>query len=165
MRLSASAIERVFAELFAPRHRTLLVGGGDEPLYEPPTADVPGRIVYRADYASSALHEVAHWCVAGAYRRTLLDFGYWYTPDGRTPEQQAAFEKVEVAPQALESLFADAAGVRFVPSADNVEAGLGPSDTFLAALAERRTELLDGALKGRARAFRDALAEARIQRL
>ncbi len=165
MRLSASAIERVFASLFATRHRTLLVGGGDEPLYEPPTTDAPGRITYRADYAASALHEVAHWCVAGTHRRTLLDFGYWYTPDGRTPEQQAAFEKVEVAPQALESLFADAAGVLFVPSADNVEAGLGPSETFLAALEKRRAELLDGALTGRARAFRDGLAEALRRRL
>ena len=163
MRLSASAIERVFADLFATRHRTLLVGGGDEPLYQPPTADEPGRIIYRADYAASALHEVAHWCVAGTRRRTLLDFGYWYAPDGRTQAQQAAFEKVEVAPQALESLFADAAGVRFVPSADNVESGLGPSESFLAALHERRTELLDGALKGRARAFRDGLFRARSQ--
>lgn len=136
------------------------MGGGDEPLYEPP-AEGPGRITYRADYPASALHEVAHWCVAGRRRREQVDYGYWYAPDGRSPEQQAEFEIVEVKPQALEWVFAEAAGVRFVPSADNVEAACGPSEGFVAALERRRAQLLQGALEGRALAFRDALAAAR----
>jgi len=150
----------VFAATF-PEHRTVLVGGGDEPLYEPPTEAAPGRITYRADYPASALHEVAHWCVAGSSRRRQLDYGYWYAPDGRSPAQQAEFELVEVRPQALESVFAEAAGVRFVPSADNVEAGCGPTASFVDAIARRRAELAAGALTGRARRFRDALEAAR----
>ncbi len=156
--LTALDLEAVFDSLFLERHRVRLRGGGDEPLYEPPTAAGPGRIVYREDFFASALHEVAHWCVAGALRRGRLDYGYWYAPDGRTPAQQAEFERVEVAPQALEWVFSEACGAPFVPSADNVEAGLGASESFVRALAARKTALEGGLLRGRALRFRDALA-------
>lgn len=162
--LTSAEIEGVFDGLFERSHRTRLVGGGDEPLYVPPTGDRLGRIVYRADYPASALHEVAHWCVAGAARRDLEDYGYWYAPDGRTEQQQGEFERVEVAPQALESVLADAAGVRFVPSADNVEAGVGPSVGFLSALAQRKEDLLAGALRGRALRMQIALALERAKK-
>jgi elongation factor P hydroxylase len=75
---------------------------------------------YREDYFASALHEVAHWCIAGEQRRQQLDFGYWYAPDGRSPEQQGAFEAVEYKPQALEWFFSLACGYRFRLSADNL---------------------------------------------
>lgn len=161
---SAREIERVFAALFAGPYDTVLVGGGDEPLYEPARPGRRGRIVYREDFVASALHEVAHWCVAGSARRRLDDYGYWYAPDGRTPSQQAEFERVEVAPQALEWVFADACGLPFRPSADNVLSDLGPSPTFLDALRQRREALLAGALRGRARIFRDELAACRALR-
>src|SRR5690606_39383874 len=43
------------------------------------------RVVFAHGFFASALHEIAHWCIAGDYRRTLHDYGYWYCPDGRTP--------------------------------------------------------------------------------
>jgi elongation factor P hydroxylase len=80
------------------------------------------RLYYRSDYFASALHEVAHWCIAGERRRQLADFGYWYAPDGRSPQQQSAFEAVEAKPQALEWLFSLACGYRFRISVDNLGA-------------------------------------------
>ncbi len=49
---------------------------------------------------ASALHEISHWCIAGKARRELVDFGYWYCPDGRDAMTQSQFEDVEVKPQA-----------------------------------------------------------------
>ena len=100
------------------RHETLIVGGGREPLYQPPVGGSPAIIRYTRDYAQSVLHEVAHWCLAGDERRMLEDYGYWYHPPPRTPTQQAAFFAVEERVQALESLFATACGLRFHVSAD-----------------------------------------------
>lgn len=154
-------LERVFSRLFVGRYATVLAGGAEEPLYKPPSRGHLGRILYREDFFNSALHEVAHWCVAGEARRRLVDYGYWYSPDGRSQDQQAEFERVEVAPQALEWVFADACGVLFRPSADNVESGLPASGPFVAALERRREHLLAGALMGRPRRFRDALLAAR----
>ncbi|WP_078083937.1 elongation factor P hydroxylase [Microbulbifer mangrovi] len=111
---------------------TRLVGGHDEPYYRPADG-APGsfhQIEFTRDYAASALHEAAHWCVAGAERRSQPDYGYWYAPDGRSATQQAEFERVEVKPQALEWIFSVACGLRFRVSADNLDAGLGPSDAF-----------------------------------
>ena len=115
-------LERVFADCFADKLRTRLQGGADEPLYQP--ALQPGGthvLYYRADYFASALHEVAHWCIAGAERRLQVDFGYWYAPDGRSGAQQQAFEAVESKPQALEWYFAKACGYRFRVSVDNLD--------------------------------------------
>ena len=55
----------------------------------------PHRVVYREDYFARALHEVAHWCLAGAERRKLEGYGYWYRPDGRDPREQTEFERAE----------------------------------------------------------------------
>jgi len=120
---ASAELERVFADCFAEEFRTVLEGGGEEPLYVPSSRpDIsPHRIVYRADYFASALHEVAHWCLAGAERRTREDYGYWYAPDGRDGTQQAEFERVEARPQALEWIFSDACGFDFHLSADNLE--------------------------------------------
>jgi elongation factor P hydroxylase len=118
---------RLFEACFASDYNTILVGGAAEPEYVPADAMHPQhRIFFTRDYFRSALHEVAHWCVAGAERRLLADFGYWYAPDGRDTEQQRAFEQVEVKPQALEQLFCEAAGHRFSVSLDNL--GGEPTD-------------------------------------
>ncbi len=100
--------------------RTVCKGGALEPLYRP-SADGGGLHVlhYRADYAASALHEIAHWCIAGAQRRTLTDFGYQYVPPPRSPAAQQRFLDAECRTQALEAVFAERAGVSFQVSIDN----------------------------------------------
>ena len=122
----ATRLERVFDRCFLADYRTCLRGGALEPLYQPSTQDdQPNVLWYREDFFASALHEVAHWCIAGDDRRQQVDFGYWYAPDGRDAAQQAAFEAVERKPQALEWYFSLACGYRFRLSADNLGAGEG----------------------------------------
>ena len=87
-RLRSIATRSPFNATFEQPERTVLQGGADEPYYAP---GEPHRIVFREDFVRSALHEVAHWCVAGERRRTLPDYGYWYSPDGRDADQQQAF--------------------------------------------------------------------------
>jgi len=107
---------RLLCALCDGRHGEL-----DEPVYEPANArQACHQIVFAHGYFASALHEISHWCVAGKARRLLEDFGYWYRPDGRSQQQQAEFEKVEVKPQALEWLFSLASQREFVASADNL---------------------------------------------
>ncbi|MCH8532988.1 MAG: elongation factor P hydroxylase [Saccharospirillum sp.] len=101
--------------------RTQLVAGAGEPVYLPSQVDEqPHRIVFAHGYFSSALHELAHWSLAGEQRRQLEDFGYWYCPDGRTAQQQAEFERVEVKPQALEWWYSLVCGRSFRISLDNL---------------------------------------------
>ncbi|CUS48822.1 MAG: protein of unknown function DUF462 [Idiomarinaceae bacterium HL-53] len=120
---TTSAIVRLFNRTFSLQEKTILVAGGQEPLYLPAAGGrAYHQIVFRADYARSALHEVAHWCVAGRVRRQLLDYGYWYAPDGRNSEQQTLFEQVEVKPQAYEWLLSLSAGLSFEVSLDNLGA-------------------------------------------
>ena len=159
---TSAELERVFADCFAEEFRTVLEGGGEEPLYVPSSRpDIsPHRIVYRADYFASALHEVAHWCLAGAERRTREDYGYWYAPDGRSADQQSEFERVEARPQALEWIFSDACHFAFHLSADNLEGGFGPSETFEAAVHAARTHFLEVGLPARAARFRGELRAA-----
>ena len=112
---------RIFDDCFFSTYQTRLICGQDEPLYRPANETCPYHaIIFANQFFSSALHECAHWCVAGPERRLLVDSGYWYAPDGRTPQQQALFFDVEVKPQALEWLFSQAAGYRFVFSVDNL---------------------------------------------
>jgi elongation factor P hydroxylase len=122
------AIIQLFDGLFLNTENTILLGGSDEPLYIPSkTASKPHRLIFRENFVSSALHEIAHWCIAGKQRRLQPDFGYWYQPDGRNIDQQAQFEAVEIKPQALEWIFSNACGQKFTPSADNLNA----SDNFV----------------------------------
>lgn len=107
-----------------------LVKGNDEPEYFPPTEYHPARIQFAHGYFNSALHEISHWCIAGEKRRLLPDLGYWYAPDGRTAEQQALFEQVEVKPQAIEWLFATAFGRKFRVSLDNLTGEGGDGAQF-----------------------------------
>ncbi|SHG13230.1 hypothetical protein SAMN04487965_3362 [Microbulbifer donghaiensis] len=163
----ADRIVAVFDRCFAsPRGlNTRLRGGFDEPYYRPATEGRPAheelryhRVEFTRDYAASALHEAAHWCVAGAARRQLPDYGYWYAPDGRSEEQQAEFERVEVKPQALEWIFARASGLRFRVSADNLESGLGPSDSFKRAIWQQVRDNCRQGVNERAATFARALA-------
>ena len=128
--LLATKLELIFNRTFTATN-TLLVGGGVEPVYLPSDNSIaPHQLIYREDYFSSALHEIAHWCIAGDKRREKKDFGYWYLPDGRDQNQQKAFEQVEVKPQALEWMFSVAAGIRFCLSADNLSGTGSLSEDF-----------------------------------
>lgn len=151
----------LFNDLFRESCQTVLVGGGDEPEYIP--AAGPGglaRIVFTRDYFSSALHEISHWCIAGSHRRTLLDYGYWYCPDGRTAEQQQAFEQVEIKPQALEWLFSIAAGKAFNLSTDNLSGGGAANATeFRLQVASQGDTYIAKGLPERAALFHRALLE------
>jgi len=123
---------RMFNGLFIESEGTELITGADEPIYLP-RSETGGlnQIISTRDYFSSVLHEVSHWCIAGRERRKLVDFGYWYVPDGRSEAQQLAFERVEVKPQALEWLFTEACGLTFRLSVDNTaQPELGASEEF-----------------------------------
>lgn len=117
-----------FNTLFA-HYDTTLVRGGDEPEYFAKTEHSPAQIVFAHGYFASALHEISHWCIAGAKRRLQDDFGYWYCPDGRDKATQAQFEQVEIRPQAVECLFTLATGRKFFTSADNLNADFDTSDS------------------------------------
>jgi elongation factor P hydroxylase len=156
------AIARCFERCFAATAPVRCLGGANEPLYRPATAAHPAELVYREDFAASALHEIAHWCVAGARRRQLPDFGYRYLPPPRTAAEQARFLRWELMPQALESLFADAAGIAFRASFDDVEdQHVGLRQPFLDSLALRRKALVT-AMPPRAERFLKALRQARL---
>ena len=120
---AVSQLVALFNATFEQSERTVLQGGADEPYYVP---GEPHRIFFREDFVRSALHEVAHWCVAGEFRRALPDYGYWYSPDGRDAGQQLAFFAVEARPQAIERNFCEAIGILFSPSVDNVDVQIEP---------------------------------------
>ncbi|MEA7548766.1 elongation factor P hydroxylase, partial [Salmonella enterica subsp. enterica serovar Anatum] len=54
--------------------------------------------VEEVERSSRNWYEISHWCIAGKARRELVDFGYWYCPDGRDAQTQSQFEDVEVKP-------------------------------------------------------------------
>ncbi|MFI2810390.1 MULTISPECIES: elongation factor P hydroxylase [Microbulbifer] len=157
----AARIVAVFDQCFAAPDglNTRLCGGCEEPFYRPAgSGRSHHQIEFTRDYPASALHEVAHWCVAGAARRLQPDYGYWYAPDGRTLAQQQLFEKVEVRPQALEWIFARACGLKFRVSADNLESGLGPSREFRENIWRQARDYCCGGVNERAGRFARALA-------
>jgi elongation factor P hydroxylase len=119
--LSDRQIAGCFNTHFAHDHNVRLVGGARDPEYLPGTGLSPAFIRYTRDYARSALHELAHWCIAGPRRRGLPDYGYWYVPAPRSAAEREAFEVAETRVQALESILADAAGVPFGVSVDDIE--------------------------------------------
>lgn len=150
-------IQHIFNQTFLKKYNTRLVGGCQEPFYQAFRNDKPAVIFYREDYASSALHEVAHWCIAGRARRAQDDYGYWYHEDGRDAKQQAEFEQVEVKPQALESIFSLASGIKFKISVDNLTNGNDSSHHFRDCVKDQALKYLSTGMPGRAEAFLDAL--------
>lgn len=112
-----------FAEKFNchfSSYNTQLKPGADEPFYQAPVDSEPAIIFSNRDFFSSALHEIAHWCIAGQERRKQDDYGYWYEPDGRSQARQGDFFRVEAKPQALEWAFHVAANLPFRLSLDNL---------------------------------------------
>ncbi len=166
---SSARIERVFFDCFGDSYRTRLLGGAVEPCYQP-ARDERGEslLCYREDFFASALHETAHWCIAGAARRKLHDFGYWYAADGRDAAAQRKFEAVEDRPQALEWLFSLACGFGFRLSVDNLDAqggALPDTSRFAARVVAQARHLQHAGLPPRADVFYRALCREFATRL
>ena len=128
---------RLFDQTFSELENTRLIRGDDEPVYLPASSRCHfHQVVFAHGYFASALHEIAHWCVAGPERRMLEDFGYWYKPDGRSSDEQALFEQVEVVPQAFEWILSVAAGFSFRISADNLSGEARDNAAFITKVHE-----------------------------
>lgn len=57
----------IFDRCFSEDYNTRLIRGDDEPIYLPADEQEDyNRIVFAHGYYASALHEISHWCVAGA---------------------------------------------------------------------------------------------------
>jgi len=151
----------LFNGLFQPSLNTILVPGEGEPEYRPSDSQCRwNRIVFAHGFYASALHEISHWCIAGAERRQRYDYGYWYQPDGRSADEQTLFEQVESRPQALEWIFTAAAGRRFHLSLDNLDGQeSGQRARFAGEVHRYVHRYLDHGLPRRAARFRDALLD------
>jgi len=148
----------LFDSCFYAEYNTRLVKGGSEPIYLPSTEDCPYHALYFAHgFFSSALHECSHWLIAGEKRRTLVDFGYWYLPDGRDAAQQALFQQVEVKPQAIEWILSRAADHTFRISIDNLDGEEGDTQAFKEAVHQQVLHYCKEGLSARAERFRQAL--------
>ncbi|MFN3714258.1 MAG: elongation factor P hydroxylase [Alcanivoracaceae bacterium] len=158
-RFRSTDLEHLFNTCFLASQGTRLVGGAAEPFYAPATPDHPATIFYTRDYFRSALHEIAHWCVAGRARRRLPDFGYWYAADGRDADQQARFQQVETRPQAFELLFCAAVGHPFRVSLDNLSGDATDPGPFEEAVWRRAVALTEQGVGGRAGCWVECLAD------
>lgn len=116
-------------------------GEADEPFYKAPTKNTKGVLYFRSNYPRSLLHEMSHYCLAGDRRRALDDFGYWYSPCGRTADEQAKFEAVEARPQGLEKAFCEIVGLDFSPSLDDFS-GRPASASFTQGLMSAYEEMV-----------------------
>lgn len=154
---SVVQLEVLFKDLFFPSENTLLLSGADEPFYQAWSGSRAAVIYSRENYFSSALHEVAHWSIAGKDRRQKDDFGYWYEPDGRNEIQQAEFEMVEIKPQAIEWLFSLACNHTFNCSADNLNSTEGCSNEFKQKVYLQAKSYLNSGLPTRAQLFFERL--------
>ena len=151
---------QLFNQTFLDTENTELVCCQEEPIYLPADDRHPHhRIIFAHGFFASALHEIAHWCIAGKERRQLEDFGYWYQPDGRTAAQQAEFEKVEVKPQALEWIFSVSAAFPFHFSADNLNGEVGISDNFQQAVYQQVQIYLTQGMPQNAQQFSQILCQ------
>ncbi|WP_417883894.1 elongation factor P hydroxylase [Vibrio rumoiensis] len=149
----------IFNQTFYSSYNTLLVRGEDEPIYLPADENVDyHRIIFAHGFFASAMHEIAHWCVAGPERRLLEDFGYWYEPDGRTAEVQAEFEKVEIRPQAYEWILSVSAGFPFSVSCDNLNGNFEPDRlSFMTKVQQEVVNILEQGLPVRVAMLSNAL--------
>jgi len=155
---SPETLVALFNQTFISHYNTELICCEEEPVYRPADENnTHHRVIFAHGFFASALHETAHWCVAGKKRRLLEDFGYWYEPDGRSEERQAEFEKVEVKPQALEWIFAQSAGFDFQFSADNIALNNQPSEHFKQAVYNQVNSYLTQGLPTRSKMWSDAL--------
>jgi elongation factor P hydroxylase len=148
----------IFNECFEKSHNTILVRGDDEPIYLPSSDEHPShRVIFAHGFFASALHESSHWLIAGEQRRKLIDFGYWYVPDGRSGDEQKLFEKVEIKPQALEWILSKACGFPFRISLDNLNGGPEDTENFKMNIYNQVKLYLEKGLPERAKTLKNAL--------
>ncbi|MFM2483697.1 elongation factor P hydroxylase [Celerinatantimonas yamalensis] len=141
-------------------YQTRLVRGDDEPFYQAArSVDDCHQVIFAHGFYASALHEIAHWCIAGPKRRLMDDYGYWYEPDGRSAEQQQEFEKVEIKPQALEWAFSLAANFKFRVSVDNLGSDAGDWRLFQHHVGQQLRCYQQQGFPKRAQLFIDALTQ------
>ena len=150
----------LFNDTFTETENTVLLRGDQEPIYIPAKNLQPyHQIVFAHGYFASALHEIAHWCIAGKQRRLLEDYGYWYSPDGRDVKQQAEFEKMEVKPQAIEWAFSCVSGKPFAVSTDNLNGAVVDTQGFQDAVKYQVLFYLKHGFPPRAAEFMGVLQE------
>lgn len=148
----------IFSDCFFEKYNTILVKGDDEPLYVPAGDSQPhNTLIFAHGFFASALHECSHWLIAGGERRKLVDFGYWYEPDGRSEEQQVLFQSVEVKPQAIEWILSQASGYRFRVSVDNLNGAETDAEAFKKSVLHQVVLYCERGLPKRAEVFRSAL--------
>ncbi len=158
-KMNAAQIVHVFNSLFSESYNTRLSGGFSEPFYK--AARRPHdlhEIQYREDFVSSALREIAHWCLAGSRRRTQDDYGYWYIKE-RCKDQQVRFQRLEAKPQGLEWILSIAAGVDFRVSCDNFEVESLDLTLFRQLVRQQAVAQVEAGLLQRTRQLVDALVE------
>ena len=132
-----SAVLHVCQQVLPTLH---IQGGASEPFYQAPKGNRPAILFFREDFVRSLFHELAHYSLAGAMRRQIDDFGYWYSPCGRSSREQEQFEQVEARPQGLEKLFCEIWAVPFSPSLDDFS-GRQASTGFLEKLENAYIEM------------------------
>ena len=151
---------RIFNQCFESTYNTQLIRGDDEPIYLPADEQTPyHRVVFAHGFFSSALHECAHWLIAGSARRQQIDYGYWYVPDGRSAAQQVQFQQVEIKPQAMEWVLSEAAGYRFQFSIDNLNGEDTDLRPFKYAVEQQVLQYHEQGLPPRAAQFGQALQD------
>lgn len=160
---SVESLIRLFDATFYNTYNTRLVHAVADPEYIPANT-IAGfdyhQICFAHGFFASALHEIGHWCIAGGARRLRYDFGYWYLPDGRNTDQQAAFMRVEVKPQALEWIFSKACGVSFRPSLDNLNGETADTQQFFDAVAKQAEDYCISGMPKRAALWAASCAAA-----
>jgi elongation factor P hydroxylase len=152
-------LETLFARLFRDDEKTVLVRAATvDPVYYPRSEARPlAEIHFANNFFSSALHEIAHWLIAGSERRTKLDYGYWYKPDGRDQEEQQHFERFEARNQGLEWILSSAANHDFHVSSDNLSGDSSDNSGFARCVKENALSLLQKGFSGRSKTLIDAL--------
>lgn len=111
-------IADIFNTTLGSSYNTVLLGGSDEPFYFPSVEGSKSVILYTRDYVRSALHELAHWSIAGEEGRNLIDYGCEYNPPPRTVTEQQDFFLAELKVQALEKIYCDILHLDFCVSSD-----------------------------------------------
>jgi elongation factor P hydroxylase len=152
-------LETLFSRLFRFSERTVLVRATtSDPVFFPQCElREYAEIHFANDFFSSALHEIAHWLIAGRERRNKLDYGYWYKPDGRDQLEQAHFEKFEARNQGLEWILSVAADHEFHISADNLNGDETCCETFARAIQVNALAFIERGFEGRIKTIVEAL--------
>lgn len=165
--LDRQQIKTVFEQIFGQTYHIQLLGGAEEPLYLPaaPPDQPCNHLIYTRDYAASALHEIAHWCLASEEQLQQKDWGHWYVPDGRNAEQQRTFQRAEAKVQAVEWMLSIAGGLPFRESSDNLSGEPVDDEWFKDQIHQQALRFCEQGFPERAELLFNAFAAASGQTL